>query len=280
MHGLNTYDYGARQYNPITARWDRPDPLAEKYYGVSPYMYCLGNPVNAIDPDGNVVIPVHGTWSSPDTWKDLDGIKSATNNLFGDNTLGKPFQWSGGNYAVMRTEAAKDLVQFVKDQLIGKDSSEPITLVGHSHGGNVCIEAINMMMDMDEFKGRTFNLLTINTPVRKDYQLSENAQKRVSHVNVYDSKDPVQVCGGNSIRVLPYKPSSKMFTGEYGSAGRIYKNPKVKNIKVDNSQGLLRRNQTMCLIPGCYYQNPVELNDFNNFHNSHNRVQDWIKYTR
>jgi hypothetical protein len=23
MHGLNTYDYGARQYNPITARWDR-----------------------------------------------------------------------------------------------------------------------------------------------------------------------------------------------------------------------------------------------------------------
>jgi len=49
---------------------------------------------------------------------------------------------------------------------------------------------------------------------------------------------------------------------------------------VDNSQGLLRRNQTMCLIPGCYYQNPVEFNDFNNFHNSHNRVQDWIKNTR
>ena len=22
MHGLNTYDYGARQYNPVTARWD------------------------------------------------------------------------------------------------------------------------------------------------------------------------------------------------------------------------------------------------------------------
>lgn len=52
MHGLNTYDYGARQYNPITARWDRPDPLAEKYYGVSPYMYCLGNPVKHVDPDG------------------------------------------------------------------------------------------------------------------------------------------------------------------------------------------------------------------------------------
>ena len=27
MHGLNTYDYGARQYNPVTGRWDRVDPL-------------------------------------------------------------------------------------------------------------------------------------------------------------------------------------------------------------------------------------------------------------
>ena len=52
MHGLNTYDYGARQYNPVLGRWDRMDPLCEKYYDVSPYGYCGNNPVNAIDPDG------------------------------------------------------------------------------------------------------------------------------------------------------------------------------------------------------------------------------------
>ena len=52
MHGLNTYDYSARQYNPVTARWDRMDPLCENYYGVSPYAYCGNNPVNAVDPDG------------------------------------------------------------------------------------------------------------------------------------------------------------------------------------------------------------------------------------
>jgi RHS repeat-associated protein len=52
MHGLNTYDYGARQYNPVTARWDRMDPLCEKYYNVSPYAYCADNPINNIDPDG------------------------------------------------------------------------------------------------------------------------------------------------------------------------------------------------------------------------------------
>ena len=55
MHGLNTYDYGARQYDPILGRWDRVDPLCEKYYGISPYAYCGGNPVNRIDPDGREI---------------------------------------------------------------------------------------------------------------------------------------------------------------------------------------------------------------------------------
>lgn len=55
MHGLNTYDYGARQYNPVTARWDRVDPLSESYYSYSPYNYCLNNPVKHIDPDGKAV---------------------------------------------------------------------------------------------------------------------------------------------------------------------------------------------------------------------------------
>ncbi len=52
MHGLNTYDYGARQYNPVTARWDRVDPLCEKYYDVSPYSFCLDSPINLVDRSG------------------------------------------------------------------------------------------------------------------------------------------------------------------------------------------------------------------------------------
>ena len=52
MHGLNTYDYGARQYNPIVPTWDRIDPLCENFGYMSPYNYCLDNPVNTTDQDG------------------------------------------------------------------------------------------------------------------------------------------------------------------------------------------------------------------------------------
>jgi len=50
LHGLDWYDYGARQMDGM--RFTTIDPLAEKYYGISPYAYVLDNPVLYIDPDG------------------------------------------------------------------------------------------------------------------------------------------------------------------------------------------------------------------------------------
>ena len=50
--GLDLYDFGARMYSPSNMRWMTMDPLAEKYYSVSPYAYCAGDPINRIDPNG------------------------------------------------------------------------------------------------------------------------------------------------------------------------------------------------------------------------------------
>ncbi len=50
------YYYGARYYNPSTALWLGVDPLASKYPGVSPYVYCVGNPVKYVDPDGKEIV--------------------------------------------------------------------------------------------------------------------------------------------------------------------------------------------------------------------------------
>ena len=52
MHGLDWYDYGARRYDPAYCMFTQMDPLAEKYPHLNPYVYCAGNPVRYVDPDG------------------------------------------------------------------------------------------------------------------------------------------------------------------------------------------------------------------------------------
>ena len=49
---LGSYDFGARLFSAADSRWTTPDRLCEKFYPVSPYAYCAGDPVNKIDSFG------------------------------------------------------------------------------------------------------------------------------------------------------------------------------------------------------------------------------------
>ena len=47
------FDYfGARYYSNSLGVWLSVDPLAEKFYSTSPYMFCLGNPLRLVDYNG------------------------------------------------------------------------------------------------------------------------------------------------------------------------------------------------------------------------------------
>jgi len=229
------------------------DPLTGSYPMLTPYQFASNTPIQAIDLDGLEAFYVHGTWSNPNTFPKI--TKTTVNEIFG-NTEGNRFPWSGHNSDIARQKAARDLANHIVKY---RDPNQPLTIVGHSHGGNVAILAANILKD--EFGLSVDNILTINTPVR-EYQLNANVGSR--HFNVYHNGDPVQANGGNDI-VLPDRiafvgtaPTPLYFgglqfpAGEIGKAERRFKN--AYNIRARGFQGEFFPNVT-------------------NFHDTHTRPE-------
>ena len=61
-NGLDLFDSHARFYDSMIGRTTSQDPLAEKYSGVSPYLWCAANPIRNIDEGGDsiAVLYLHG----------------------------------------------------------------------------------------------------------------------------------------------------------------------------------------------------------------------------
>ncbi|SHE86002.1 RHS repeat-associated core domain-containing protein [Flavobacterium fontis] len=70
------YYYGARYFDPKVSIWLSVDPLAEKFPNVSPYNYCLQNPIRFIDPDGKAPKPPK-----------LSGVTNIPNVMAGNNWI-------------------------------------------------------------------------------------------------------------------------------------------------------------------------------------------------
>lgn len=51
-NSLDLYDSHARWYDSMIDRTTSQDPLAEKYYEMSPYLWCAANPIKYIDENG------------------------------------------------------------------------------------------------------------------------------------------------------------------------------------------------------------------------------------
>jgi len=59
MVNNSIYDSFARFQNTY-GRFMSIDPKAESFYHISPYTYCAGDPVNLVDPDGEIIIFING----------------------------------------------------------------------------------------------------------------------------------------------------------------------------------------------------------------------------
>ena len=153
--GLDLYDFEARQYDPIVPAFTSIDPLAEKYYGISPYAYCAGDPVNCVDPDGRANIFINGQHGgigvSSEYWDGIDkqvmDLTNDHNAIYLDGSCGGWFNTllvgvdeNGKNYnnlsAEARTEAGYSRGEQMAESIYGSlGDDETIKVTTHSMGG-------------------------------------------------------------------------------------------------------------------------------------------------
>ncbi len=100
IHGLDSYDYGARWMSD--GRFTTQDPHAFDYTEVSPYAYCGNNPINAIDFNGE------------DWIKDNQGFYKFDPNITSKTKLPKGYTYCGvsfqlgkkGDYRIFRSDGS------------------------------------------------------------------------------------------------------------------------------------------------------------------------------
>jgi len=84
MAGLDQYDFEARMYDPASIRFTRMDDMAEKYWPVSGYVYCMDNPMRYVDSTGNDIweLDQYGRLNSSEPIRNdgNDGIIVVDNN--------------------------------------------------------------------------------------------------------------------------------------------------------------------------------------------------------
>jgi RHS repeat-associated protein len=142
--------------NSEIGRWGSVDPLGEKYFGVSPYSYCLNNALRLFDRDGKKILIYTGR-------TDADG-----NQIFVEYANGNLYNMDGSDYTehdsfVLEAQKSLNFLLGMNDEVIseiirGVVSSEKIHILAMSP--NATDTGPLKSSEKDYYEGKSVSTLT------------------------------------------------------------------------------------------------------------------------
>jgi RHS repeat-associated protein len=202
------YYYGARYYDPRVSFWMSVDPLAEKYPNVSPYVYCMNNPILYIDPDGRdirhfLINHLHGNKNEgiPIYAKTTKGFYRTMNDIMNTN-VGRDYlsqfmkkgQSAYGYKATKNGKYSDVNINFYQVDLKGKDKTKKgLFFTGHADGETYCEEnngklEINIWVGHDDANTLTHELF-IHHAGKIDEIIKLYKEKGINAVNDFNEFD-------------------------------------------------------------------------------------------
>ena len=229
-------------HDPRVGRFFATDPLFKEYPHNSVYAFSENRIMDAVELEGKEAFFIHGTTSNNKRWRNEDNtLKEGTKQLFrlqNSKYINTGFEWGGflnyGNNFFNdiedRSEAALELTNYIMAKRI---KGEDITLIAHSHGGNVAIQAAPILKAALYAVGEKdvkINIITIATPAVNNPTSLENPEmvEKVfpmlgkiinTHIHIYNPQDKVQTELANKVDGENYE--------------RYYKNKATINVRLD-----------------------------------------------
>ena len=222
-------DHGVRKYEDYTGRFTTPEPLWEKYYSWSPYVYSANNPMSFLDPSGFSLFKFGKEDGSGDYA--IDDGSNAIFELSGSGMY-KNFEFTGYDETTMGGENNVNITTTVQESQI-LNSNNP-KLERDSDGNTYCNIATQNIMKTIESIGFE-NVLATGTANSMNSRLKNSTSwEKVSKIEAMDNAQ----FGGLSLYSMV--ASGHGHIGSF-SVGTNINIGKLANIGADN--GFLNYNQ-------------------------------------
>ncbi len=187
-------------YDATTGRWMCIDPMAEKYYDVSPYAYCKNNPVNRIDPNGKEVIDFLYTQN---TKQDI-----SKQNFFN--------RWHDNNAIILMGHGAENGKYFIYPCLNGY-----MEFISHETYSKIddLLEDYSQVWNSRWLSSQETNIVffSCDTGSNNGLAMQLSSQKKFYNVSIFAPSEAVNIAGDGSVFI------------DNGGVWREYINGKIVN---------------------------------------------------